>query len=50
MVWADTTTKVYHKEGDSSYGKTSKGKWLTEQEAVKEGYLLAKPKTAGENK
>jgi len=50
MVWADTATKVYYKEGDSSYGKTSKGKWLTEQEAVKEGYLLAKPKTAVENK
>ena len=50
MVWASTTTKVYYKEGDSSYGKTSKGKWLTEQEAVKEGYLLAKPKTAVENK
>ena len=50
MVWADTDTKIYHKEGDSSYGKTKKGKWLTEQEAVKEGYLLAKPKTAGEDK
>ena len=48
MVWADTTTKIYHKEGDASYGKTSKGKWLTEEEAVKEGYLPVKPKAAKE--
>ena len=48
MVWADTATKIYHKEGDSSYGKTSKGKWLTEEEAVKEGYLPVKPTTAEE--
>ena len=46
MVWADTATKIYHKEGDSSYGKTSKGKWLTEEDAVNEGYLPAKPRTA----
>jgi hypothetical protein len=50
MVWADTATKIYHKEGDSSFGTTKKGKWLTEQEAVKEGYHLAKPKTAEEKK
>ena len=50
MVWADTATMIYHKEGDSSYGTTKKGKWLTEQEAVKQGYLLAKPKTAEEKK
>ena len=50
MVWADTATKIYHKEGDSSYGKTSKGKWLTEEEAVKEGYLPVKPTTAEEKR
>ncbi|MBE3123607.1 MAG: helix-hairpin-helix domain-containing protein [Planctomycetes bacterium] len=43
MVWADTATKIYHKEGDPSYGKTKKGKWLTEEQAVKEGYRAAKP-------
>jgi DNA uptake protein ComE-like DNA-binding protein len=42
MVWVNTATKVYHKEGDPSYGKTKAGKWLTEQEAVKEGYRAAK--------
>jgi hypothetical protein len=44
MVWADTATKIYHKEGDASYGKTKSGKWLTEEEAIKEGYRAPKPK------
>ena len=48
MVWADTATKIYHKEGDPSYGTTKSGKWLTEEEAVKEGYRAAKPKAAKE--
>jgi hypothetical protein len=50
MVWANTATKIYHKEGDPSYGKTKTGKWLTEEEAVKEGYRAAKPKAAKEEK
>jgi hypothetical protein len=48
MVWADTATKIYHKEGDPSFGKTRTGKWLTEEEAVKEGYRAAKPNAAKE--
>ena len=48
MVWADTATKIYHKEGDPLYGKTETGKWLTEEEAVKEGYRAAKPDEAKE--
>ena len=48
MVWADTATKIYHKEGDPSYGTTKSGKWLTEEEAVKESYRAAKPKAAKE--
>jgi hypothetical protein len=48
MVWADTATKIYHKEGDPSYGKTRTGKWLTEEEAVKEGYRAAKSNAAKE--
>jgi len=31
-------------KGDPSYGKTETGKWLTGEEAVKEGYRAAKPK------
>ena len=41
MVWGDTATKVYHLEGDPSYGATKKGKWLTKTEAVKRGYHAA---------
>ena len=48
MVWANPATKIYHKEGDPSYGMTKKGKWLTEEEAVKQGYRPAKPNAAKE--
>jgi hypothetical protein len=37
MVWVNTETRVYHKEGSRFYGKTKKGKYVTEQEAIKEG-------------
>jgi hypothetical protein len=49
MVWADTNSKIYHKEGDPSYGTTKKGKWLTEKEAIKQGYhAVAPPATIGQ--
>ena len=43
MVWVDTSTKLYHKVGDPSYGTTKKGKWLTEKDAVKQGYRAMLP-------
>jgi hypothetical protein len=43
MVWVDTNTNIYHKEGDPSYGTTKKGKWFTEKEAIKRGYRAAVP-------
>ena len=42
MVWANTKSKIYHKEGDQWYGKGKNGKWLTEADAKKQGYNLAK--------
>lgn len=43
LVWVNSDTKVFHRSGDRWYGKTKDGKYMTEPEAVKEGYHLAKP-------
>jgi len=42
MVWVNTATKVYHKQGDRYYGKTRQGKYMTESEAIQQGYRAAK--------
>ena len=42
MVWVNTSTKVYHREGDRWYGKTKQGKFMTEDEAIKAGYHASK--------
>jgi hypothetical protein len=42
MVWVNTATKIYHREGDPFYGKTKHGKYMTEQDAIQAGYRAAK--------
>ena len=46
LVWVNTDSKVYHTEGDRWYGKTKKGEWMTESEAVKAGYRPVKEPAA----
>ena len=42
MVWVNTDSKIFHREGDRWYGKTKQGKFMTEADAVKEGFREAK--------
>jgi len=49
MVWVNTTTKVYHKDGEF-YGKTKKGKFMAEDEAKKAGFRAAQEPTAKKTK
>jgi hypothetical protein len=42
LVWVNTDSHVYHKEGSRFYGKTKKGKYTTEADAQKEGDREAK--------
>jgi len=37
LVWVNTATHVYHKEGSRFYGQTKKGKYVSEADAIKEG-------------
>jgi hypothetical protein len=42
LVWVNSETHVYHKEGSRFYGKTKKGKYVSEADAIKEGDRAAK--------
>jgi len=39
--WVNTESRVYHKPGSRYYGKTKKGKYMTEADARKAGYRPA---------
>jgi hypothetical protein len=49
MVWANLNTKVYHKD-DAQYGKTKHGQFMTEGDAQKAGYRMAKASPIGKKK
>ena len=42
IVWVNTESHIYHKEGSRFYGKTKQGKYMTEADAIKEGDRAAK--------
>src|SRR2546423_1418195 len=42
LVWVNTESHIYHKEGSRFYGKTKQGKYMSEAEATKEGDRAAK--------
>jgi competence protein ComEA len=42
MVWVNLSSKVFHRAGDEWYGKTKRGKFMTEADALKAGYREAK--------
>ena len=44
MVWVNEETKVFHREGDRWYGRTKKGKYMTEADAAKMGAHESKEK------
>jgi competence protein ComEA len=42
MVWVNTESKIFHRPGDRWYGKTKQGQFMTEQDAIKQGYRESK--------
>jgi hypothetical protein len=42
VVWINTDTGVYHKQGMRWYGKTKHRKYMLEADAIKAGYKPAK--------
>ena len=50
MVWANTSSKIYHKSDYPKYGMTKHGKFMTEADAVKAGYRAAKTSPVGHAK
>jgi hypothetical protein len=49
MVWVNLGTGVFHKDGEF-YGKTKRGQFMTEADAVKAGHRAAKEPGASKKK
>ena len=41
VVWVNTTTGFYHQPSSRHYGKTKRGKYMSEVDAVRAGYRPA---------
>ena len=50
LVWVNTDTKVFHRQGDRWYGKTKDGKYMTEAEALTAGFRESKEKPKAKRK
>jgi hypothetical protein len=42
QVWVNTATGIYHYPGTRWYGKTNQGKYMTEKDAIAQGYRAAR--------
>ncbi|HEV7515110.1 MAG TPA: helix-hairpin-helix domain-containing protein, partial [Thermoanaerobaculia bacterium] len=42
MVWVNLDSKIFHREGDTWYGRTKHGQYMSAADALKAGYREAK--------
>jgi hypothetical protein len=42
QVWVNTATGIYHYPGTRWYGKTNQGKYMTEKDAIAQGFRAAR--------
>jgi hypothetical protein len=42
QVWVNTATGIYHYPGTRWYGNTKQGKFMTEKDAIAQGYRAAR--------